>query len=226
MLERPGIITMKGKPLTLVGHGVKVGDPAPDFTVVANDLSDFQFSSLQGVCVISSVPSLDTPVCDIETRRFNDEAASLGAAVKLLTISMDLPFAQKRWCGAAGVANLKTYSDHREAAFGLAYGVLIKELRLLARAVFVVDQGGKLQHVQLVSEQTNEPDYEAVLQAVRAWSEAGRPIRRAELEIRQVNEKLDLPAHLANGGVFPTEIKKRIQLRGHGEKCVNGKPKA
>jgi len=168
MLERPGLITMKGKPLTLVGPEVKPGAPAPDFTVVANDLSDFRFSSLQGqVCVLSSVPSLDTPVCDIETRRFNDEATGLGAAVKLLTISMDLPFAQKRWCGAAGVENLKTFSDHREAAFGLAYGVLIKELRLLARAVFVVDQGGKVQHVQIVPELANEPDYEAVLQAVR-----------------------------------------------------------
>ncbi len=168
MLERPGLITMKGKPLTLLGPEVKPGAPAPDFTVVANDLSDFRFSSLQGqVCVLSSVPSLDTPVCDIETRRFNDEAAGLGAAVKLLTISMDLPFAQKRWCGAAGVENLKTFSDHREAAFGLAYGVLIKELRLLARAVFVVDQGGKVQHVQIVPELANEPDYEAVLQAVR-----------------------------------------------------------
>jgi thiol peroxidase len=167
MTERPGIITMKGKPLTLVGQEVKVGDPAPDFTVVANDLSEFRFSSLQGqVCVLCSVPSLDTPTCDIETRTFNEEAAKLGGAVKLLTISMDLPFAQKRWCGAAGVEILKTYSDHREAAFGLAYGVLIKELRLLARAVFVVDKDGKLQHVQLVKEIANEPDYEAVLQAV------------------------------------------------------------
>ena len=168
MLERPGLITMKGKPLTLLGPEVRPGAPAPDFTVVANDLSDFRFSSLQGqVCVLSSVPSLDTPVCDIETRRFNDEATGLGAAVMLLTISMDLPFAQKRWCGAAGVENLKTFSDHREAAFGLAYGVLIKELRLLARAVFVVDQGGKVQHVQIVPELASEPDYEAVLQAVR-----------------------------------------------------------
>ena len=169
MTERPGSITMKGHPLTLVGQEVKVGDPAPDFTAVANDLSEFRFSSLRGqVCVISAVPSLDTPVCDIETRRFNDEAAGLGAGVKLLTISMDLPFAQKRWCGAAGVENLQTYSDHREAAFGLAYGVLIKELRLLARAVFVVDKGGWLQHIQLVKELANEQDYEAVLQAVRA----------------------------------------------------------
>ena len=168
MRERPGLITMKGKPLTLMGQEVKVGDPAPDFTVVANDLSEFRFSSLQGqVCIICSVPSLDTPTCDIETRTFNEEAARLGPQVNLLTLSMDLPFAQKRWCGAAGVENLKTYSDHREAAFGLAYGVLIKELRLLARAVFVVDKGGLIQYVQLVNEVANEPDYEAVLQTVR-----------------------------------------------------------
>ncbi len=168
MLERPGLVTIKGQPLTLLGPELRAGDPAPDFTVVANDMSDFRFATLQGqVCVISAVPSLDTPVCDMETRRFNDEAAKLGAAVKLLTISMDLPFAQARWCGAAGVENLKTYSDHRDAAFGLAYGVLIKELRLLARAVFVVDTGGKLQHIQLVPELSSEPDYEAVLQAVR-----------------------------------------------------------
>ncbi len=168
MLERPGLITMKGNPLTLVGPELKVGQPAPNFTAVANDLADFHFSSMKGqVCIISSVPSLDTPVCDLETRRFNQEAAALGPAVNILTVSMDLPFAQKRWCGAAGVQSLKTYSDHRDAAFGLSYGVLIKELRLLARAVFVVDKGGQLQHVQLVPELPHEPDYEAVLQAVR-----------------------------------------------------------
>ena len=168
MTERPGLITMKGKLLTLLGQEVKIGDPAPDFVVVANDLAEFRFSTLKGqVCIISSVPSLDTPVCDLETRRFNEEAASLGSQVRILTISMDLPFAQKRWCAAAGVEQVQTYSDHREAAFGLAYGVLIKELRLLARAVFVVDKGGTVQHVQLVPELANEPDYEAVLQAVR-----------------------------------------------------------
>jgi thioredoxin-dependent peroxiredoxin len=168
MLERPNLITMKGQPLTLLGQEVKIGAPAPDFVAVANDLSDFRFSTLKGqVCIISSVPSLDTPVCDFETRRFNEEATGLGPAVKILTISMDLPFAQKRWCGAAGVENLTTYSDHRDAAFGLAYGVLIKGLRLLARAVFVVDKGGLVQHAQLVPELTSEPDYEAVLQAVR-----------------------------------------------------------
>jgi thiol peroxidase len=167
MAERPGAITMKGNPLTLVGQEVKVGDQAPDFEVLANDLSPFKLSSLQGkVIIICSVPSLDTPTCDMETRWFNEEAAKLGPEVVILTISMDLPFAQKRWCGAAGVDRVTTYSDHREAAFGQAYGVLIKELRLLARAVFVVDQAGTLQYLQVVKELANEPDYGEVLQAV------------------------------------------------------------
>ena len=167
MVERPGVITMKGHPLTLVGQEVQVGDLAPDFEVIANDLSPFKFSTLKGtVCVISAVPSLDTPTCDIETRWFNEEAAKLGPEVAILTISMDLPFAQKRWCGAAGVDRVKTYSDHREAAFGQAYGVLIKELRLLARAVFVVDKAGTLHYMQLVKELANEPNYDEVLKAV------------------------------------------------------------
>jgi thiol peroxidase len=167
MAERPGAITMKGNPLTLVGQEVKVGDQAPDFEVLANDLSPFKLSSLQGqVVIICSVPSLDTPTCDIETRWFNEEAAKLGPKVMILTISMDLPFAQKRWCGAAGVDRVTTYSDHREAAFGQAYGVLIKELRLLARAVFVVDQAGTLQYLQVVKELSSEPDYGEVLKAV------------------------------------------------------------
>jgi thiol peroxidase len=168
MSERFGVVTMKGSPLTLMGQEVKVGDRAPDFTVVDNNLGSFQFSYRAGkVSILSAVPSLDTPVCDLETRRFNQEAASLGPGVEILTISMDLPFAQKRWCGAAGVDRVKTYSDHREAAFGLAYGVLIKELRLLARAVWVVDGSGLIHYLQLVKELSTEPDYEAVLQAVR-----------------------------------------------------------
>jgi thiol peroxidase len=167
MAERPGIITMKGNPLTLVGQEVRQGEPAPDFEVIANDLSPFKFSSLQGkVAIISAVPSLDTPTCNIETRWFNEEAAKLGPGVEILTISMDLPFAQKRWCGAAGVDRVKTYSDHRDAAFGLAYGVLIKELRLLARAVFVVDKEGVVRYIQLVKELANEPNYDEVLQAL------------------------------------------------------------
>jgi len=168
MDERPGAITMKGNPLTLVGREVKVGDPAPDFEVTANDLTPVKFSSMAGqVCIIASVPSLDTSVCDLETRRFNAEAASLSPDIRILTISMDLPFAQKRWCGAAGVERVTTFSDHRLASFGLEYGVLIKELRLLARAVFVMDQAGLIRYAELVPELTAEPNYEAVLQAVK-----------------------------------------------------------
>ena len=171
MKERTGMITMKGNPLTIVGNEVKVGDEAPDFEVLSNDLSPVRLSSLRGkVCIISSVPSLDTPVCDTETRRFNEEAQKLSSDVVLLTISMDLPFAQKRWCGAAGVTRVQTLSDHRDASFGTSYGVLIKELRLLARAVFLVDRNGIVQYVQLVQEITQEPDYEPILTAVRKLS--------------------------------------------------------
>lgn len=167
MEERAGIITMKGNPLTLVGKDLMAGDPAPDFEVLDNDLTPVRLSSFLGkVCVISSVPSLDTPVCDMETRRFNEEAGKLGTEVQILTISMDLPFAQKRWCGAAGVDKVITLSDHRDAVFGGRYGVLIKELRLLARAVFVVDREGIIRYVQIVKEITDEPDYDAVLKAV------------------------------------------------------------
>ena len=136
MEERTGIVTMRGNSITLVGRELKVGDRAPDFEVIGNDLSPVRFSSYRGkISIISSIPSLDTPVCDMEARRFNQEAENLGSDTVVLTISMDLPFAQKRWCGAAGVNTVVTLSDHRAAEFGTAYGVLIKELRLLARAV-------------------------------------------------------------------------------------------
>ncbi|KPJ53067.1 hypothetical protein AMJ39_05970 [candidate division TA06 bacterium DG_24] len=168
MNERTGLITMKGKPVTLVGDEVKVGDRAPEFEVIANDMAPVKGSSYRGkVCVISSVASLDTAVCDMETRRFNEEAARLGSDVVILTISMDLPFAQKRWCGAAGVTRVVTLSDYRDASFGTAFGVLIKDLRLLGRAIFVVDREGTIRYIQFVPEVTNEPDYEAVLNAVR-----------------------------------------------------------
>ena len=168
MKERTGLVTLKGKPVTLVGREIKVGDAAPDFEVLDNDLSPVRLSAFSGkICILSAVPSLDTPVCDLETRRFNEEAAHLGPNVPILTISMDLPFAQKRWCGAAGVTGVKTLSDHRDASFGTAYGVLIKELRLLARAVFVIDREGKVQYIQLVREVSKEPDYEEVLSAVK-----------------------------------------------------------
>lgn len=168
MKERTGIITFQGNPLTLVGNEIRVGDTAPDFEAIGNDMAPVRFYSYRGkICIISSVPSLDTPVCDTETRKFNEAAATLGEDIVILTISMDLPFAQKRWCGAAGVTRVETLSDHRDGAFGLAYGVLIKELRLLSRAVFVVDRDGIIQYVELVKEITNEPDYDAVWSAVR-----------------------------------------------------------
>ena len=171
MSERSGAITMKGNPLTLVGQELKVGDQAPDVNLLDNELNPVQLSSFKGkVVVISAVPSLDTPVCDLETRKFNEEAANLGPDVQILTISMDLPFAQARWCAAEGVDRLTTLSDHRDASFGNAYGVLIKELRLLARCIFVVDKEGTIQYVQLVPELTSEPDYEAVLTAIRQLS--------------------------------------------------------
>ena len=166
--ERTGRVTLAGNPFTLVGEEVKVGDRAPDFHLLDNDLKTVDLTSFTGkICLISSVPSLDTPVCDMETRRFNEEAANLGSDVAILTISTDLPFAQKRWCGAAGVDKVVTLSDHRDVAFGEAYGVLIKELRLLARAVFVVDKEGVIRYIQLVKEIAEEPDYDAVIAAVK-----------------------------------------------------------
>ena len=168
MEKQKRMVTMKGNLLTLVGNEVKVGQPAPDFEVIANDMSSVKLSSFKGkVCIICSVPSLDTSVCDIETRRFNEEAGKLGSDVVVLTISMDLPFAQKRWCGAVGINNVQTLSDHREASFGKGYGVLIKELRLLARAVFVLDRDGIIRYMQIVDELTNEPDYETALNAAK-----------------------------------------------------------
>jgi len=160
---------MKGNPVTLVGDEVNVGDKAPDFTCVDTSLKPVSLSAYRGkTVVISAVGSLDTSVCDAETRRFNKEAAALGGDVVILTISMDLPFAQKRWCGAAGVDRVVTLSDHQQASFGRAYGVLIKDVRLLARSVFVVDKGGVVRFVHIVPEFSNEPDYDAVLDAVRA----------------------------------------------------------
>jgi len=160
-------VTMRGNPVTLVGEEVKVGDKARDFTVVATDLSTVTLKDTSGVRLFVTVPSLDTGVCDAEVRRFNEEAAKL-PGVKIYTISMDLPFAQKRWCGAAGVENVITLSDHREASFGTQWGVLIKELRLLARAVFVVDSSNTVTYVEYVPEVTSHPDYEKALAAAKA----------------------------------------------------------
>lgn len=162
-------VTMRGNPVTLAGKPIEVGQDAPDFTVVNNDLGAVSLKDTSGVRLIASVPSLDTGVCDAETRRFNEEAASLGTA-KVYVVSMDLPFAQKRWCGAAGVEAVQTLSDHRDASFGQNYGVLIDGLRLLARAVFVVDSNNKVTYVEYVPEVTDHPNYEAALAAVNAAS--------------------------------------------------------
>lgn len=168
MQERKGAVTLRGNPMTLVGREINVGDKAPDVELLDTELKPVKLSSFSGmVVVVSSVPSLDTPVCDMETRRFNSEASGLGPNVVILTVSNDLPFAQKRWCGAAGVDKVKTLSDHREAAFGQGYGVLIKELRLLARSIFVIDADGVVRYVQHVKEVSQEPDYAAVVAAVK-----------------------------------------------------------
>lgn len=165
--ERAGATTLKGNPLTLVGPELRVGDKAPSFTVVGNDLKEVRLSDTAGkVRLLSVVPSLDTPVCDAQTRRFNQEAASLGD-VAILTISMDLPFAQKRWCGAAGIDKVTTLSDHRNASFSTAYGTLIKELRIDSRAIFVVDSSDTIRYAEYVKEVADHPNYDAALAAAR-----------------------------------------------------------
>ena len=169
MEERIGIITFQGNPLTLIGKELKPGTAAPDFRVVDNGLAPVTLADFSGkIKILSAVPSLDTPVCDTETRRFNKEAAALPDNIVVLTISMDLPFAQARWCGAAGIDRVKTLSDYQERSFANAYGLLIKELKLLARAVFVVDAANTIRYVQIVPEITEEPDYDAALNAAKA----------------------------------------------------------
>lgn len=169
MIERTGEITFQGKPLTLLGSAIELGGASPEFTVTANDLSDIPSSSYRNkVLVLSSVPSLDTPVCATQTRIFNQRATQLSEEVVVLTVSMDLPFAQKRFCGSEGIDRVVTASDYKYRAFGPAFGVLIKELSLLARAVFVVDRGGQVVYVEYVPEITEEPDYDAAFEAVKA----------------------------------------------------------
>ena len=166
--ERSGVVTFKGNPLTLIGPAITSGAQAPDFQVIGQDLAPISLSTFKGkMLLISVVPSLDTPVCDAQTRRFNQEAAKL-PGVAILTISMDLPFAQKRWCGAAGIDRVQTASDHRDASFGAAYGVLIKELRLLSRSIFLLDRGGIVRYVEYVPEVTAHPNYDAALAAARS----------------------------------------------------------
>ncbi|MBF6568588.1 MAG: thiol peroxidase [Candidatus Binataceae bacterium] len=166
--ERKAAVTMRGNPMTLVGPELKPGQKAPDFTAVGKGMAPVGLDQFKGkVKIIAAVPSLDTPVCDAETRRFNEEASKLPGDVQILTISMDLPFAQARWCGAAGVDKVTTLSDWRGAEFGQKYGALIKELHLLARAVFVIDRNDDVVYSEYVKEVANHPDYEAALAAAR-----------------------------------------------------------
>lgn len=161
-------VTFQGAPLHLTGEPPLTGQPAPSFTLVDKDLKERRLRDYGGkTLVLVSVPSLDTPVCDMEARHFNEEAAKLSDKVQIVVISMDLPFAQSRWCGAANATRLETLSDYKEADFGRHYGVLIKELHLLARAVFVVDGQGILTYAQLVPEITTPPDYAPVFEAIK-----------------------------------------------------------
>ncbi len=166
--ERQGIITFKGNPFTLVGQPVACGDAAPDFRVVDNALQPVTLASSSGkIRLITVLPSLDTPVCDTMTRTFNQQAAELPENVAVYTISLDLPFAQKRWCGNAGIERVATLSDYQERSFSLNYGLLIKELKLAARAVIVIDAADRISYLQIVPEVTAEPDYAAALAAVK-----------------------------------------------------------
>jgi thiol peroxidase len=166
--ERTGVVTFKGNPITLIGPEIKVGDKAPNFTVNKSLLEEVSLADFAGkVKLISVVPSLDTGVCDQQTRRFNEEAASLGNNVVVLTISVDLPFAQARWCGAAGVDKVVTLSDYKSRSFGQAYGVLIKEFQLDMRSIFVIDANDTVQYVEIVKEMTEHPNYEAAIEAVK-----------------------------------------------------------
>ena len=167
--ERPGLIQFRGKDASILGEDIKAGDMAPEFTVQDQDWNNFEgLAKTTGkVRVIAAVPSLDTATCDRETRRFNQEAADLGSDIAILVISMDLPFAQKRWCGAAGIDQVIVLSDHMSADFGIKYGCLIKEARLLRRAVFVIDREGKVLYAASMPTLGDEPDYDEVLKAAK-----------------------------------------------------------
>jgi thiol peroxidase len=165
--ERTGVATFKGNPITLLGPEIKVGDTAPDFLVNKNLVEQVSLHEYDGkLKLISVVPSLDTGTCDAQTRRFNVEAGKLGDKVTVLTISVDLPFAQARWCGAAGIEHVVTLSDYKDTSFGEAYGVVIKEFRLLMRSIFIVDANNIVQYVEYLSEMTEPPDYDKAIEAL------------------------------------------------------------
>ena len=167
-MERAAATTLKGNPFTLIGPELKAGDKAPDFEVVDTGMQSVNLAKTAGkVRIFSVVPSLDTPVCDMQTKRFNDEAVKL-KNIEIYTISMDLPFAQKRWCGAFGVDHIKMVSDHKSGSFGEHYGTLIKELRIESRAIFVLDKDGVVRHAEYVKEVGDHPNYDAALSVAKS----------------------------------------------------------
>lgn len=167
-MERTGITKMKGNPVTLVGNILKIGDNVSDFTVLTSGLAPKRLADFEGkVKLISVTPSLDTPVCDAQLHWFNEEAAKQPGDVVVINVSMDLPFAIKRFCATEDIDRVETLSDHRDASFGNAFGVLMKELRLLARSLFVVDRENVVRYIQIVPEQTEEPNYEEALEALK-----------------------------------------------------------
>ena len=169
-MERKNVIAFQGNPLTLIGPELKVEDKAPEFTVLDNEIKETGLKDFRGkVKLISTTPSLDTPVCDMQVRRFNQEAAKLPDNVVVMNISMDLPFAISRFCTAADIDKIKTFSDHRDASFGNSYGILIKELRLLARSIFIIDKNDIIRYIEIVPEITNHPDYDKAIQEVKKY---------------------------------------------------------
>lgn len=167
-MERLNAATLKGNPLTLLGKEIKIGEKAPDFTVLSNDLKEIMLDQFKNkIKLIASVPSLDTPICDLEIKRFNDEATSLSKDIIIIFISMDLPFAQKRFCSAYNIKKVKTFSDHKDSNFGNNYGVLIKELRLLSRAIFIADKDNIIRYTEYVKEIGNPPDYKSAINALK-----------------------------------------------------------
>lgn len=166
-MERKSIVTFQGNPLTLVGPELKSGDQAPDFTLLDNELNEVKLKDFRGkIKIISVTPSLDTPVCDMQARRFNEEAARLPEDTVVLNVSMDLPFAISRFCTTAGIDKVKTLSDHRDTSFGRAYGVLIKELRLLTRSIFIIDKEDVIRYLEIVPEVTDQPDYDKAIKSI------------------------------------------------------------
>ncbi|GGA47908.1 thiol peroxidase [Paenibacillus physcomitrellae] len=166
--ERTGVATLGGNPITLIGPELKVGDIAPDFRINKDLVTEAGLSDYAGkVKLISVVPSLDTDVCDAQTRRFNEEAAKLGDNVVVLTVSVDLPFAQSRFCSVAGIDKVETLTDYKHRSFGEAYGVLIKELQLEMRSIFIIDADDTIRYVEYLSEMTDHPNYEAAISALK-----------------------------------------------------------